>query len=119
MAQVSVSTNAGADEPGIASQLLGYVGTWILPALASLLIIWLALSLTDFYYPHAWASAHFATIAHSFATHGIIGLHGIPIENWLPVGRGPFNVVLRDYGPPVGGSVVCDTYIPPAIQRRP
>ena len=29
-------------------------------------------SLTDFYYPHAWASAHFATIAHSFATHGII-----------------------------------------------
>ena len=44
---------------------------------------------------------------------------GIPIENWLPVGRGPFNVVLRDYGPPVGGSVVCDTFIPPAIQRRP
>ncbi len=44
---------------------------------------------------------------------------GIPIENWLPVGDGPFNVVLRDYGPPVGGSVVCDTYIPPAIQRLP
>jgi len=43
---------------------------------------------------------------------------GIPIENWLPVGDGPFNVVLRDYGPPVGGSVVCDTYIPPAIQKR-
>ena len=43
---------------------------------------------------------------------------GIPIENWLPVRNGPFNVVLRDYGPPVGGSVVCDTYIPPAIQKR-
>lgn len=91
MAQVSVSTNAGADEPGIASQLLGYVGTWILPALASLLIIWLALSLTDFYYPHAWASAHFATIAHSFATHGIIGLHGIPIENFAPLTTQPDN----------------------------
>ena len=65
--------------------------TWILPALASLLIIWLALSLTDFYYPHAWASAHFATIAHSFATHGIIGLHGIPIENFDPITTQPDN----------------------------
>ncbi len=44
---------------------------------------------------------------------------GVPIENWLPVGKGPFNVVLRDYGPPRGGSVVCDTYIPPAIERLP
>ena len=43
---------------------------------------------------------------------------GVPIENWLPVQNGPFNVVLRDYGPPEGGSVVCDTYIPPAIQKR-
>jgi len=91
VAQVSVSTNAAADERGIASQLLGYVVTWILPALASLLIIWLALSLTDFYYPHAWASAHFATIAHSFATHGIIGLHGIPIENFDPLTTQPDN----------------------------
>jgi hypothetical protein len=44
---------------------------------------------------------------------------GVPIENWLPVGKGPFNVVLRDYGPPTPGSVVCDTFIPPAIQRLP
>jgi len=44
---------------------------------------------------------------------------GIPIENWLPVKPGPFNVVLRDYGPPTPGDVVCDTYIPPAIQRLP
>ncbi len=42
---------------------------------------------------------------------------GVPIENWLPVQKGPFNVVLRDYGPPTPGSVVCDTYIPPPIQR--
>jgi hypothetical protein len=41
---------------------------------------------------------------------------GIPIENWLPVGKGPFNVVLRDYGPE--GSVLTNTYIPPAIQKR-
>ena len=65
--------------------------TWILPVLSSLLIIWLALSLTDFYYPHAWVSAHIATIAHSFATHGIIGLHGIPIENFDPITTQPDN----------------------------
>lgn len=65
--------------------------TWILPASAGLLIIWLALRLTDFYYIHAWASAHFATIAHFFATHGIIGLHGIPIENFDPLTTQPDN----------------------------
>jgi hypothetical protein len=91
VAQVSVGTKAGAVESGIASELLGYVVTWILPVLASLLIIWLALGLTDFYYPHAWVSAHIATIAHSFATHGIIDLHGIPIENFDPITTQPDN----------------------------
>jgi hypothetical protein len=91
VAQVSVGTKVGSGESRIAAQLLGYVVAWILPALASLLIIWLALSLTDFYYPHAWVSAHIATIAHSFATHGIIGLHGIPIENFDPITTQPDN----------------------------
>ena len=91
VAQVSVGKKAGAGESGIASELLGYVVTWILPALASLLITWLALSLTDFCYPHAWVSAHIATIAHSFATHGIIDLHGIPIENFDPITTQPDN----------------------------
>jgi hypothetical protein len=37
---------------------------------------------------------------------------------FVPAGtkRSAFNVVLRDYGPPLGGSVVCGTYVPPAIQ---
>ena len=91
VAQVSVGTKSGAGESGLAAQLLGYMVTWILPVLSSLLIIWLALSLTDFYYPHAWVSAHIATIAHSFATHGIIGLHGIPIENFDPITTQPDN----------------------------
>jgi hypothetical protein len=91
VAQVSVGTKTGAGESGIAAQLLGYMVTWILPVLSSLLIIWLALSLTDFYYPHAWVSAHIATIAHSFATHGIIALHGIPIENFDPITTQPDN----------------------------
>lgn len=89
MTQVSISTKAGAEESRIAAQLLGYVTTWILPTLASLLIIWLAMKLTDFYYSYAWASAHFATIAHSFATHGIIALHGMPIENFAPLTTQP------------------------------
>ena len=91
VAQASVSTKAGAEESRITTQLLGYVVTWIVPTLASLLIIWLAIRLTDFYYPHAWVSAHIATIAHSFVTHGIIGLHGIPIENFDPLTTQPDN----------------------------
>jgi hypothetical protein len=91
VAQVSVSPKAGAGESRITTQLLGYVVPWILPTLASLLIIWLALSLTDFYYPYAWVSAHIATIAHSFVTHGIIGLHGVPIENFDPLTTQPDN----------------------------
>jgi hypothetical protein len=89
--EVSVSTKAGAGESRTADQLLGYVVTRILPFLACLLIIWLALSLTDFYYVHAWASAHFATIVEAFASHGIIGLHGAPIENFDPLTSQPDN----------------------------
>jgi hypothetical protein len=43
---------------------------------------------------------------------------GVPVENWLPVHKAPFNVVLRDYGPPTPGSVVCNTFTPPPIQKR-
>ena len=91
MAQVSVGAEASAGEPRTTDQVLGYVVTWILPFLACLLIIWLALSLTDFYYPHAWASAHFGTIAEAFASHGIIGLQGMPIENFDPLTTQPDN----------------------------
>jgi hypothetical protein len=40
---------------------------------------------------------------------------GVPAANWLPIPRGPFNVMLRDYGP--AGSVADNTYVPPAIER--
>jgi hypothetical protein len=89
--EVSVGAKADAEKTRSTVQLLDYVVTWILPALAALLTIWLAMRLTDFYYTHAWASAHFATIAHSFATHGIIGLRGIPIENFDPLTTQPDN----------------------------
>jgi hypothetical protein len=39
---------------------------------------------------------------------------GVPEANWLPVPQGPFNVVLRFYGPT--GSVADNMYLPPAIQ---
>ena len=41
---------------------------------------------------------------------------GVPEANWLPVPKGPFNVMLRDYGP--AGSVVDNTYVPPPVMRR-
>lgn len=41
---------------------------------------------------------------------------GVPKANWLPVPDGPFNVMLRVYGPE--GSVADGTYVPPGIARR-
>jgi hypothetical protein len=89
MAQETVSTTVGAVVARLFNRALGQIVTWILPAFASLLIILLAAKLTNFYYTHAWASAHFATIARFFATHGIIGTHGIPIENNDPLTSEP------------------------------
>jgi hypothetical protein len=37
----------------------------------------------------------------------------VPTANWLPVPNGPFNIMLRDYGPT--GSVLDNTYTPPAV----
>jgi hypothetical protein len=39
--------------------------------------------------PHAWGSAHFATIARSYAEQGFIALKGLPIGNNPPLGREP------------------------------
>jgi 4-amino-4-deoxy-L-arabinose transferase-like glycosyltransferase len=39
--------------------------------------------------PHAWASAHMALLAHSFAQLGVAHLHGVPIQNNLPLGLQP------------------------------
>ncbi len=39
----------------------------------------------------------------------------VPLANWLPVPTGPFNIMLRVYGPK--GKVADGTYIPPAIER--
>lgn len=42
---------------------------------------------------------------------------GVPAANWLPIPRGPFNIMLRVYGPE--GSVADDTYVPPGIVGSP
>ena len=39
--------------------------------------------------PHAWGSAHFATIARSYAEQGFLALKGLPIGNNQPLGREP------------------------------
>jgi hypothetical protein len=41
---------------------------------------------------------------------------GAPAANWLPSATGPFNVMLRVYGPQ--GNTVSGTYVPPAVQIR-
>jgi hypothetical protein len=38
---------------------------------------------------------------------------GFPEANWLPIPPGPFNVMLRDYGPE--GSVLSGAYVPPPV----
>lgn len=43
--------------------------------------------------------------------------NGVPTANWLPVANGPFNVMLRVYGPE--GSVANNTYVPPAVIKQP
>ena len=39
---------------------------------------------------------------------------GVPEANWLPIPKGPFNILLRAYGPKDAS-----TYVPPAIQVLP
>jgi hypothetical protein len=41
---------------------------------------------------------------------------GVTEANWLPVPPGPFNVMLRVYGPE--GDVAAGTYVPPPIRKR-
>jgi hypothetical protein len=41
---------------------------------------------------------------------------GVPAANWLPIPQGPFNIMLRVYGPE--GAVADKTYVPPAIRRN-
>jgi hypothetical protein len=40
---------------------------------------------------------------------------GVPAANWLPIPPGPFDVMLRDYGP--AGNVLDNTYVPPGIEK--
>jgi hypothetical protein len=41
--------------------------------------------------------------------------NGVPAANWLPTRNGPFNIMLRVYGPQ--GSVADNTYVPPAVVK--
>jgi hypothetical protein len=41
----------------------------------------------------------------------LIRQKGVPEANWLPVPLGPFNIMLRVYGPE--GGVADNTYVPP------
>ena len=43
---------------------------------------------------------------------------GVREANWLPVGRRPFNLMLRVYGVVPGSSVAENTYVAPPVVRR-
>ena len=91
MTEVSVRTKAGRwriPNGGSVARLRGHLDT----ALSGLPSHSLARAKSHgLLLPHAWASAHFATIAQAFASHGIIGLHGAPIENFDPLTSQPDN----------------------------
>jgi hypothetical protein len=40
---------------------------------------------------------------------------GVPVANWLPVQKGPFNIMLRVYGVVSGSDVANNTYLPPPV----
>jgi hypothetical protein len=61
--------------------------------------------------PHGWAMAHLALMADSFKSHGIIALHGIPIQNagvdgvypdfyvhWPPLCAAILSLIVRVFG---------------------
>src|ERR1039458_5221764 len=65
---------------------------WTGSFLAGSLIIvtyWHALSWPFDGEPYAWGSAHFATIARSYAEQGFAALHGLPVGNNPPLGIHP------------------------------
>ena len=62
---------------------------WLLAAVLLTIAGHPALWRHPFVYPHAWTSAHFATLARSFAEHGVVALGGVPIQNNAPLGIDP------------------------------
>ena len=76
--------------------------TWVVkPHTRPLLVFWMTvtvfLTLTShlvglgriFDYRHDWISAHYSTIARSYAEHGVIALRGVMIQNNSPLGLDP------------------------------
>ena len=63
--------------------LSGLAWLWFLGSVALLYLP--AALLPAFDYHHAWVTAHFTTIASTFAEVGIIDLGGVPIQNNLPL----------------------------------
>lgn len=63
------------------------VGLWL--ALSAALLFVPAALLDRFAYKHDWVSAHFATMARTFAEVGIVALRGVPVQNNLPLTASP------------------------------
>ncbi|WP_419908183.1 ArnT family glycosyltransferase [Hoeflea sp.] len=90
---------AGASTPD--RSLLPVV--WCLLALIAAAMLASALAGQSYNYPHAWVSAHFATIGRSFAETGYAALGFVPVQNNAPLTSSP-DVYLN--WPPLYGMVV-------------
>lgn len=86
------ATDLGADRParrprGPATAVQSLVWLCVAASVAALPITAMALQAYD--YPHAWVSAHFATMARSFIEHGVLALGGVPVQNNPPLTATP------------------------------
>ena len=76
---------------------------WIAAALVAGAMLATTLVHDTYNYPHAWVSAHFATIGRSFAEHGFATLGFVPVQNNAPLTASP-DVYLN--WPPLYGMLV-------------
>ncbi|HEX2115874.1 MAG TPA: hypothetical protein VHM01_15825 [Alphaproteobacteria bacterium] len=72
----------------------------VVAVVTAALFVWPLFVIDRFDYPHAWVSAHFATMARSFAEHGVIALGGVPVQNNSPITSEPdFYIHWPPFGP--------------------
>ena len=80
---VSVTERGPACAPAVR---YGYQAALTICALSTLAT---ALLLPGYTYPQGWVSSHFSVMAMQFATHGVLALGGVPIQNMGPLTTSP------------------------------
>ena len=100
---MQISATDAPAVPTVQSQRLLVSVVWIAVALVAGAMIATTLAHNTYNYPHAWVSAHFATIGRSFAEQGFAALGFVPVQNNAPLTASP-DVYLN--WPPLYGMLV-------------